>query len=64
MLIRSIVAGSIILGSMAVMATASAEPQRGGHGSRNDRVECQSNDYRFTRCGVDWREALAAMGVS
>lgn len=57
MLIKSIVAGSIMLGSMAMMATATAEPQRGGPGYGSDRIECNSNDYRFTRCGGNWRDA-------
>lgn len=57
MLIRSIVAGSIVLGSMALMAAAQAEPQRGDYGSRHDRIACESENYRFTRCNADWRDA-------
>lgn len=56
MLSKLIALGVAVFGSAVMMAPAHADPQRGQNG-RNDRVECTSNDYRYTRCGVDWRKA-------
>lgn len=56
MLSKLIGLGAAILGSMLLMSTVQAEPQRGYSGQTN-RVECTSNNYRFTRCGVNWRNA-------
>ncbi len=59
MLSKFIALGVAVFGAAIMMAPAHADPQRGSdrHDNRNDRVECTSNDYRFTRCGVDWRKA-------
>ena len=56
MLSKLIAVGVAVFASSTMMSTAQAEPQR-GHGGQNDRVECTSNNYRYTRCGVDWRRA-------
>ncbi len=56
MLSKFVAIGVAIFGSAVMMAPAHADPQR-GHNSRNDRIECSSNDYRYTRCNVDWRKA-------
>ena len=56
MLSKMIAVGVAVFGAMVMMSTAQAEPQR-GQGGHNDRVECTSNNYRFTRCGADWRKA-------
>lgn len=61
MLSKLIAVGVAVFGSVMMMSPAHADPQRGyddrGQGGRNDRVECTSSDYRYTRCGVDWRKA-------
>lgn len=56
MLSKLIAVGAALLGSMLLMSTAQAEPQR-GYGGQSNRVECTSQNYRFTRCGVNWRSA-------
>lgn len=59
MLSKMIGVGVAVLGSLMMVAPANADPQRGSdrHNDRNNRVECSSKDYRFTRCGVNWRNA-------
>ena len=59
MLSKLIAVGAAVLSSLLFMSAAQAEPQRGGYGydGRSDRIECTSNDYRYTRCGVNWRRA-------
>jgi hypothetical protein len=58
-MLRKIVAvGVAVVGSMFMMSTSNAQPPRGGHGpGGQDRIECNSRDYRLTRCDVNWREA-------
>lgn len=56
MLRKIITIGIAVAGSVLMTSTVQAEPQRGGYGGR-DRIECASNDYRYTRCDVDWRSA-------
>lgn len=56
MLGKLIAMGVTVFGAMLMMSPAQADPQR-GHDGRNDRIECTSNNYRFTRCGADWRSA-------
>jgi hypothetical protein len=56
MLSKLIAVGVAVFGTMTMMSTAQADPQR-GYGGRNDRVECVSDNYRYTRCGVDWDDA-------
>lgn len=56
MLSKVISIGLAFAGSVLMLPTAVAAPQYGGQGGR-DRVECESRDYRFTRCNVDWRSA-------
>lgn len=58
MLGKVIPVGIAVAGSILMMSTAHADPQRGGgYGGGHDRIECTSNDYRYTRCAVDWRSA-------
>lgn len=67
MLIRFISVGAALLGSMLVMSTAQAQPQHGhghGNGAYNNSVECTSQNFRFTRCGVNWRSAELARQTS
>jgi hypothetical protein len=56
MLSKIITIGIAVAGSVLVTSTAQAEPQRGGYGGGRDRIECSSDDYRFTRCieGRTW----------
>ena len=56
MLSKLMVLGVAVFGSVMMMAPAHADPQR-GHGGNTNRVECTSKDYRYTRCGVNWRQA-------
>ena len=52
MIARMLAAGMFLVGLMGV-APAPALAQRGDR----DSVQCESRDYRFTRCNVDWRDA-------
>ncbi|WP_440222085.1 DUF3011 domain-containing protein [Dokdonella sp. MW10] len=55
--------GLVVAGAFAAMPQqAEAQPPRGGYGP--DRVECNSRDYRLTRCDVSWREADLARQTS
>ncbi len=60
MLSKMIAVGVAVFGAMMTMSPAQADPQR-GYGDyndrHNDRIECRSSNYRFTRCGADWRRA-------
>lgn len=57
MLSKILTIGIAVAGSVLMTSTVQAEPQRGGYGGGRDRIECASNDYRYTRCDVDWRSA-------
>ena len=57
MLSKILTIGIAVAGSVLMTSTVQAEPQRGGYGGGRDRIECRSNDYRYTRCDVDWRSA-------
>ncbi|SFN24342.1 DUF3011 domain-containing protein [Dokdonella immobilis] len=57
MLSKLFTIGVAVAGAVLMTTTAQAEPQRGGYGGGRDRIECSSNDYRYTRCDVDWRSA-------
>lgn len=60
MLNKLIAVGAALLGSILLMSTAQAQSSRGYDGQDNrqdNRVECTSQNYRFTRCGVNWRRA-------
>jgi hypothetical protein len=57
MLSKVISIGLVIAGSALMMPTAMATPQYGHQGGGRDRIECESRDYRYTRCNVDWRSA-------
>ena len=60
MLSKLIAVGMAVFGSTMLMSSVQAEPQRGYDGrndGRNDRIECTSTNFRFTRCNADWRSA-------
>jgi len=51
MIARFVAAVVVVVGMFTV--TPAAQAQRGDR----DSIECTSSDYRFTRCGTDWRDA-------
>ncbi|HJU38148.1 MAG TPA: DUF3011 domain-containing protein [Tahibacter sp.] len=57
MFARVLAITAVVLGSLFVVPKADA--QRG-----RDSVECRSNDYRYTRCDVPWRDARLARQIS
>lgn len=57
MLNKLIAVGAALLGSMLLMSSAQAQPPPRGYGGQNNSIECTSQNYRFTRCGVNWRDA-------
>lgn len=56
-MIRSLAvsAGLIAAGMLAFAAPAHA--QRGGYSGQSEQVRCESRDYRYQRCDVNWRDA-------
>ncbi len=67
MLSKMIAVGVVLFGAALMMSPAQADPQRGYDGrrdGRNDRIECTSDNYRFTRCGADWRRADLVRQIS
>jgi peptide methionine sulfoxide reductase MsrB len=52
--------GAAVFGVAMLMSSANAQPggrPGPGHGPGNDRIECSSRDYRYTRCDVNWDKA-------
>lgn len=47
-------AGLVVAGMLAFAAPVRAQP---GYASQNDQVRCESRDYRYQRCNVNWRDA-------
>lgn len=59
-MIRSIAttAGIALAGWLAFAAPAHAQYDRGGgYNQGQSQVRCESQDYRYQRCNVDWRDA-------
>jgi hypothetical protein len=57
MIARVLAVTVVVLGSF--FAAPNADAQRG-----RDSVECSSNDYRYARCDVPWRDARLARQIS
>lgn len=55
----------VACGAWLLVSPAQASPQHDGYGYGNGReIRCESRDYRFTRCDVNWRDAYLVRRIS
>jgi hypothetical protein len=60
MITRALAVAAVMLGALVGPSTVQA--QRGGGG--RDSVECHSQNYRYNRCDVGWRDARLVRQLS
>lgn len=61
MITRVLGFAAVVLGALSAPAVVQAQP---GYGGGRDTVECRSQDYRYNRCDVGWRDARLVRQLS
>ena len=64
-MLKKLVGFAVACGAWMLVSPAYASPQHDGYGyGGGGELRCESRDYRFTRCDVNWREAYLVRRLS